>query len=227
MNARPVIAWTGFVAACVIVLAAMVGAIDMREQSYIDQIDPTVYAADTPVTTSAAETSVLPSPSPTVPNPTTNAPGGANVVEVPEVSAAPLVARQSTVTDGPPPAPPVPAAGDCDAWADVFRHHGATDIEVAFFVPRIIERESGCGRDTLNDQTGDTGICQVSPVHNRAGYFGRRYFDTGGWLHAIHGLTTRVDTDSPTWAAACLTLYRVCGSGPWTPPYSCSNRRLP
>lgn len=44
---------------------------------------------------------------------------------------------------------------------------------------------------------------------------------------ALHGLTTRVDTDNPAWAAACLTLYRVCGTGPWRPPYSCDNRRLP
>lgn len=92
---------------------------------------------------------------------------------------------------------------------------------------RILDRESGCGRDTLNDSTGDTGVCQISPVHNQAGYFGRVQYGPGGWLLELHGLTTRVDTDSPAWAAACLTLYRVCGAGPWQPPYSCANRRLP
>jgi len=127
------------------------------------------------------------------------------------------------------PAPPARGiSGDCDSWAAVFLDQGGTDAEVAFFVPRIIERESGCGRDTLNDRGGDTGICQIHPIHDRAGYFGGVYYPNG-WLMTLHGLHTRVDTDSELWAGACLTLYRVCGAGAWASGgnYSCLNRRYP
>ena len=64
-------------------------------------------------------------------------------------------------------------------------------------------------------------------IHNAAGWFGGVEWGDGGWLYALHGLTTWHDTDSPEWVGACLTLYRVCGAGAWSPPYSCANRRLP
>ena len=151
------------------------------------------------------------------------------VVSVPDVPAATHADRLAPpiTTPAAPTEPPAPAPGDCDGWGAVFAWYGATPAEVAFFVPRIIRRESSCGRDMLNDRTGDSGICQVSPIHNRAGYFGGRYFGDGGWLLALHGLTTRHELHSVRWADACLTLYRVCGAGAWRPPYSCANRSLP
>mgnify|MGYP000499883217 CR=1 FL=1 len=110
---------------------------------------------------------------------------------------------QVTGTVPPPPRTvPVPAPGDCESWAPVFRWFGASDAEVGFFVPRIIGRESGCGADTLNEATGDSGVCQINPVHNRAGWFGRQEYGAGGWLLALHGLTTRHDTSSPRWPAS-------------------------
>jgi len=133
---------------------------------------------------------------------------------------------QVQTTPTAPPTPPSPSPGDCESWGEWFTHYGATDTERSFFVPRILDRETGCGRDTLNERTGDSGICQHNPIHNRAGYFGGRYFGDGGWLMALHGLRTRQNTDSVTWVPACLTLYRVCGSRPWSPPYGCANRSL-
>lgn len=142
-------------------------------------------------------------------------------------------------THTPPPPPTVvvtvpaelfpPAPGDCDDWRQVFHHYGATDLELAFFIDSgVIWRESRCALDTLNEATGDSGVCQIGPAHNRAGYFGRRPYGDGGWLHALHGLTVRQDTDSTDWAAACLTLYRSCGEGPWNVGnYSCLHRRYP
>lgn len=191
-------------------------------------IDAPVYAVEAPVpvgepvvTTSPSSSSVA------VPGGTAHVPGSPTApTQYAELTSDPAIERLPATAATPLPIWE-PAPGDCSAWATVFASYGATDDEVAFFVPRILDRESGCGRDTLNDSTGDTGVCQISPVHNRAGYFGRVQYGPGGWLLELHGLTTRVDTDSPAWAAACLTLYRVCGAGPWQPPYSCANRRLP
>ena len=122
---------------------------------------------------------------------------------------------------------PTPTPGDCESWRAVFRYHGASTETVAFFVDGgIISRESGCGLDTLNDDTDDSGVCQINPIHNRAGYFGGVEFGQGGWLMALHGLRTGIATDDPRWAAACITLHEVCGSGPWRPPYSCANNRI-
>jgi hypothetical protein len=122
---------------------------------------------------------------------------------------------------------PLPIPGDCDSWEAEFARRGATDDDRAFFFGAgIIWRETRCGADTLNEASGDTGICQINPIHNRAGYFGGRYFGDGGWLGVLHGLRTRVEVDSPAWVDACLTLRAVCGDLPWRPPYGCENRRL-
>lgn len=219
------LAGLGLLAVLAVVIAAAVGAMDLEEQSMLDSLEPPVYAVEAPV---AAGAEVEPTVPPTV-SPTTST---QDLVVVPSAPAARVGnATQVTPTEPPPPPlptlPVVPAAGDCTGWGAVLASYGATPDEVAFFVPRILERETGCGRDTLNDSTGDSGICQINPIHNRAGWFGGREFGAGGWLGELHGLTTRVDTDSPAWAAACITLYRVCGPGPWRPPYSCADRRLP
>lgn len=122
---------------------------------------------------------------------------------------------------------PVPTAGDCDTWRPVLEHHGASPAAVEFFVDGgILHRETRCGLDTLNEDTNDSGICQINPIHNQAGWFGGREFGDGGWLTALHGLRTGRNTDDPAWAAACVTLFNVCGTGPWRPPYSCANNRL-
>jgi len=123
---------------------------------------------------------------------------------------------------------PTPIPGDCASWAPVILARGGTADDVTFFVDSgILARESGCGRDNLNESSGDSGVCQINPVHNAPGYFGGLYYDRGGWLYALHGLWTRKNVDSVEWLDACITLRTVCGDGPWIPPYSCANRRLP
>lgn len=131
-----------------------------------------------------------------------------------------------------PPAPVGPPAiipGDCESVRKVFDFYDPSGVSSAFFIGRgIAYRETRCGADTLNEATGDTGVVQLNPVHNRAGYFGGRFFGEGGWLFALHGLRTRTDTLSSEWANAAITLRRVCGDGPWATGgnYWCANRRL-
>jgi hypothetical protein len=116
----------------------------------------------------------------------------------------------------PPPAPQTWTPGNCDSVAAVFRTRGATDNEIFFFFGRgVINRETRCGLDTLNEATGDSGICQINPVHNRAGYFWGKSYGDGGWLRAEFGLQTRQFTSSPAWVNACLYLYRKEGGSPW------------
>jgi hypothetical protein len=139
------------------------------------------------------------------------------------------VQEQVGTTAPPPPLPSStrPIGGDCEAWRQVFAARGATAAELEFFFDGgIIWRETRCGADTLNEQSGDSGICQINPIHNRPGWFGGREFGAGGWLGMLHGLSVRNNTDSVAWTDACLTLFRVCGTGPWQPPYSCANRPL-
>lgn len=135
----------------------------------------------------------------------------------------------------PDPSPPAPEPvgppsfipGDCESVRRVFDYYDPSGESSRFFVDRgIARRESGCARDTLNERSGDTGVVQISPVHNRPGYFGGIEFGQGGWLFALHGLRTRQNTMSPEWANAAVTLRQVCGDGPWRPPYSCLSRKL-
>ncbi|MDG1265292.1 MAG: hypothetical protein P8O03_03130 [Ilumatobacter sp.] len=135
----------------------------------------------------------------------------------------------------PDPKPPEPARapsfipGDCESVRRVFDYFDPSGESSRFFVDRgIARRESGCARDTLNERSGDTGVVQINPVHNRAGYFGGQYFAAGGWLYALHGLRTRQNIMSPEWANAAVTLRQVCGDGPWSGShnYSCANRKL-
>jgi hypothetical protein len=119
--------------------------------------------------------------------------------------------------------------GDCESVRRVFDYFDPSGESSRFFVDGgIAKRESGCARDTLNERSGDTGVVQINPVHNRAGYFGGQYFASGGWLYALHGLRTRQNIMSPEWANAAITLRQVCGNGPWNGShnYSCLGRRL-
>ena len=131
--------------------------------------------------------------------------------------------------DSPKPSgPPEIVPGDCNTVAALFDYYDPSGASSAFFVGQgIAWRETRCGIDVLNEATGDTGIVQLNPVHNRAGYFGGRYFGAGGWLGTLHGLTTRNDIRNPEWANAAITLRQVCGNGPWNPGnYWCAYNRL-
>jgi hypothetical protein len=142
-----------------------------------------------------------------------------------QVQVNPPPPPPTTVPSGPPSITP----GDCESVRRVFDYFDPSGQSSAFFIDGgIAFRETRCGSDTLNEATGDTGVVQLNPVHNRAGYFGSKYFGAGGWLYQLHGLRTRTNTLSPQWANAAITLRQVCGNGPWNTGgrYSCANRRL-
>lgn len=206
--------------ACVVLTLLATGMLVPGESQFVEVSDPAVPPAavvSVPVIVAATPTqSTLPPASS----------GLAATVTTPTP-----VERGPQVQVGPTPAPPVrpvPMPGDCLSWSGEFVARGATADEIRFFFGEgIVERESGCGRDTLNDATGDTGICQINNVQNRSGWFGGRYFGGGGWLLALHGLRTRQVTDSPAWVDPCLTLYRVCGERPWRlGVWGCDNNPL-
>lgn len=222
-------------AAVALVLLWVFGQVAIGEPGLPGEgLAPPVYAVEAPVSAQNVTDPTGPSsPQPTTGCPQTREAHGCVPVAGPvgSVTSSAVAVRGATVTVEPSVAvglPPVPVPGDCESWRPVLEHFGASPAEVAFFVDAgIFRRESGCGRDTLNESTGDSGVGQLNPVHNRAGWFGGREFGSGGWLLALHGLTVRHDTESIEWANAALTLLRVCGRGPWVPPYSCANRDLP
>lgn len=204
------LAGLGVVAVVAVVLAAMFGALDLEDQSMLDALDAPVYAVEIPV---AAGASVEPTAPPAVSPPTSST---ARLVVVPDAPAARVGnAHQVTPTDPPPPStlPPVPAAGDCAAWMDVFRHYGATEREVAWFLP-IIRRESTCGTDFINDNTSDRYVCQLNGVHSQPGYAFGTYYGEGGWMLELFGLpggrsvTTQAEASTVLAVPACLWLLR-------------------
>lgn len=189
------------------ITAFVVGAIFVGDPVPTDlaTLDAPVYATGTPV---PARETVRP-----VTLPLTANTSGAAPLDVPVSLAAPLVTRGAPVTDGPPPAPPVPAAGDCGAWADVFRHYGATETEIAWFVP-VLQRETECGRDFINDDTSDRYVCQLNGVHAEPGYSYGTYYGEGGWMLELFGLrggravTTQAEASTVLAVPACLWLLR-------------------
>lgn len=134
-----------------------------------------------------------------------------------QVQVRPIPPPPTTTTTTTVPSAPVPVPGDCGSWRAVFAYHGATTAELAFFFDRgVIWRETRCGLDVLNEATGDSGICQINPVHNRAGYFDGVRYGAGGWLFNLFGMWTRQNLSSGLWARPCLHLYRVEGTDPWS-----------
>lgn len=103
--------------------------------------------------------------------------------------------------------------GNCDSLEQVFRNYGMTDRERDFFFGQgILNRESGCGRDTYNDQSGDTGVCQLTHLHSKPGYFFGKYYDNG-WAVDLFGLYVGkahggIHRDHPNIVPACLWLLR-------------------
>lgn len=121
--------------------------------------------------------------------------------------------QQMQLTEPPkPPAPaqPVGFPGDCASWRQVFAWYGATPLEVEFFFgnarpwgvsrTNIIWGESGCGLRFKNPDTGDTGICQLNPVHR-------------SWVSNQYGLrvgksVSESEASNPAYVRPCLHLLR-------------------
>lgn len=159
--------------------------------------------------------------------PVPSSPGVADTSDTSSVERGVAVQVEVSTTIPAPVVEPVGVAADCESWRAVFAWRGASIAAQQFFVDDgILARETGCGTDMLNESSGDSGICQINPIHNRPGWFGGQEFGPGGWLLALHGMTARQDLHSLGWVDACITLFEVCGRGPWTPPYSCEGNRL-
>jgi len=212
------------VASLVLLVGSLVGVPAVTRHDALT-IDAPVYATSAPV---PAEVPSASSPSmlqvtPTSPPDVTTAGTSADPLEYAEVADEALVARSAPIpgTTLPITRPP---AGDCTAWADVFRHYGATELEVQFFfgnarpwgVPRtnIIGSESDCGRDFINENTSDRYVCQLNGVHSEAGYSFGTYYGPGGWMLELFGLrggravTTQAEASTLDAVPACLWLLR-------------------
>lgn len=117
--------------------------------------------------------------------------------------------------------PDVYTRGDCESLANVFRHYGMTDDEYNFFFTKgILERESGCGQDTYNERTGDTGVCQLTHLHSKPGYFFGKYYESG-WAVELFGLRVGkrfqgIHRNHPNIIPACLWLLRGGSFSPGT-----------
>ena len=103
--------------------------------------------------------------------------------------------------------------GDCESLGRLFSYYGATKEELSFFIGQeILRRESGCGLDTYNERTGDTGVCQLTHLHSKPGYFFGKYYEQG-WAVELFGLYVGsryegAQRDDPNIIPACLWLLR-------------------
>lgn len=126
------------------------------------------------------------------------------------------------VLDVPAAAPPSYEPGRCGELEQLFRWWGATDAEVAFFFgERILWRETRCGLDNYNERTGDTGVCQLTHLHSKPGWFFGQEWGEGGWTWPLFGI--RVGSahrgawaEHPSMPAACLWLLRGGSHEPGT-----------
>lgn len=189
------------------ITAFVVGAIFVGDPVPTDlaTIDAPVYATGTPV---PVRETVRP-----VTLPLTANTSGAAPLEVPVSLAAPLVTRGAPVTDGPPPTPPVPAAGDCGAWRPLLELYGIPYDEALPYM----QRESNCSNAyNGNAGTGDNsyGVLQV----NRYGQLAA-WWDEGGY-------TVDVMRTAEGAVAAAAVLYHSCRWGSWQPPYDCDGDYL-
>lgn len=134
------------------------------------------------------------------------------------VQVIPTTTSSTTTTTTVAPGPPDYVRGDCDSLADLLRWHGAIEEEIDFFLGRppyggnVLWRESGCGLDTYNDSSGDTGFCMLTHWHSKPGWaFGTKW--SGGWARDLFGLEVGKihggkHRDHPNIAPACLYLLR-------------------
>ena len=195
-----------------VLAAVFVGNVD---PNLIEDVVPPVPGVEPPATTEGAPVVAVTRPAATT------------MVPPPGPVVAGRVGNMTQITPTlPPPTAttlPYPKAFDCGSWLTEFERHGATPAEIGFFFGEgIIWRETRCGGDTYNEHTGDTGICQITPLHGRSGWFYGQYWPEG-WLVQF-GLTPRHTPGSVRWVDACLWLVRggtmqpgVVNRSPWKP----------
>lgn len=146
--ARVTFAWSLVAIALLIVLLAVFGVIDMREQAYIDHLDPPAAAVER-VPVPAGTPSTAPSPAVQTTTPPTSARGVAEVGAVLDVPADPLVERSAPITGATLPIlglhglPIAPA--DLDGCAEMAWYRTQAGL-IDHFDP-VGFRESSCRND--------------------------------------------------------------------------------
>lgn len=212
-----------------VVVAAMLDAVDVLEQSELDarslSIGDAVYVVAPPVTAAAVSVPTISAPT-TEPAPTR---GGPVAAVTPSATATRGTQVQATPTDPPPPSTVPMWAGPIP----VYGNRGGCTIENATIITarfaargasrdtqewalRMVSRETGCdtSKRNRNERTRDDsyGICQLNA---RSGHFGPNGI-LSGWDR------DRLLVDLVYAADACAHMWTVCSRGPWTPPYSCT-----
>ena len=213
--------------------AGVFGAIDLYDGPPAPDaisIDAPAYVVEPPVTEATT-----PSIRPTVPitRPPVDGP-------VASVTPSPDLVTRGTARQVTDLLPPIPIPGDCQSWRAVFAWYGATPDELEFFfgnarpwgVPRsnIIQGESKCGLDFINESTSDRYVCQLNGVHAQPGSAFGTYYGPGGWLWALFHLrggravTTQAEASTVAAVPACLWLLRggttpnsFAGARSWRP----------
>lgn len=102
---------------------------------------------------------------------------------------------------------------NCDSWRPVYDWFVANATRRA---PswrewrRVLNRESGCGWDTFNERTRDSGPMQVNPVHRRwiADELGIEFHTVRQWREGM---------------LAAIALFNKTGWCNWQPPEFCSS----
>lgn len=101
--------------------------------------------------------------------------------------------------------------GVCDSWRPVydwFALHAKNPPSWEWF-RKVLKRESGCGWDTYNERTGDSGPLQINPIHKK-------------WIKAELGYDFRMIRQWKPGIEAALALWNKTGRCNWDPNGFCS-----
>lgn len=104
-------------------------------------------------------------------------------------------------------------AGDCSSWHATELEAGWTEDQLST-LDMIARGESGCGHDTFNERTGDSGFFQLNPVHCK--WLGRQGFPVNCGARKRDRVRALAEDPVLSIRAARL-LYEQCGWGPWAP----------
>ena len=101
--------------------------------------------------------------------------------------------------------------GVCDSWLPVYNWFAASVKRPptwAWF-KKVLQRESGCGWDTYNEATGDSGPIQINPVHRK-------------WIKAELGYDFIQIRQWQPGIEAAIALWNKTGKCNWVPPNFCA-----
>lgn len=100
--------------------------------------------------------------------------------------------------------------GVCDSWRPVYDWFARSVKRPPTWewFRKVLWRESGCGVDTYNEATGDSGPIQINPVHKK-------------WIKAELGYDFDLVQDWYVGMEVAIHLWNKTGKCNWTPPSYC------